>query len=144
MEDRNKVAQINNFTAVTGWVGLWLSLGIAVAMFVRGVHLILDPFESILTMTATTGWGGLAYACWIRSGRITDTALAFVLSVGVCGMVISYLALGFPGDPLVIVVLITVMLIGTWILSGLGIVWLVHTVRRIGAASNTDAGDATR
>ena len=37
-----------------------------------------------------------------------------------------------------------VLLTGTWILNGLGIVWIVQTVRRIRAASNTDAADATR
>ncbi len=37
-----------------------------------------------------------------------------------------------------------VVLTGTWILNGLGIVWIVHTVRRIRAVSNSDAADATR
>ena len=52
-------------------------------------------------------------------------------------MAISHLALGYSFHPPG-----TVMLIGTWILNGLGIVWIVQKVRRIRAASNTDAADA--
>ena len=37
-----------------------------------------------------------------------------------------------------------VVLTGTWILNGLGIVWIVQQVRRIRATSNTDAADASR
>ena len=37
-----------------------------------------------------------------------------------------------------------VVLTGTWILNGRGIVWIVQKVRRIRAASNTDGADAAR
>ena len=139
MKDRNEVAEINTFRAVTGLVGLLLFLLIAVALFLNRVDRSPDPFSLILAATTMVGWGGLVYACWIRSGRITGTALVFVLSVGVCGMAISHLAFGFSFNPIWLVALT-----GTWILSGLGIVWLVQKVRRIRAALNTDAGDAAR
>ncbi len=141
MADEHEVAEISTFRVVTGWVGLVLLLGIAASMFLHRVDWSTDPFELILTAAAMAGWGGLVYACWIRSGQITDTALAFVLSVGVCGMAISLLALVGPDDYRRMAV---VFLTGTWIMNGLGIVWIVHKVRRIRAASNTDEADAMR
>ena len=99
---------------------------------------ITDSLSLILMVTAPAGWGGLVYARWIRSGRITGTALAFVLALGVCGMVIS--AIAFDAFQPVEIVVLT----GTWILNGLGIVWIVHKVRRIKAVSNTDEADAAR
>ena len=144
MTDRTEVAGINTFRAVTGLVGFVLFWVIAIAMTLHRVDLSPNPFLLILTMTATAGWGALFYACRIRSSRITGTALAFVLALGVCGMSISYLALGFFADPLVALMFIIVMLIGTWILNGLGIVWIVQKVRRIRAVANTDEEDAVR
>lgn len=100
---------------------------------------IMDSVSLSSVVTAPAGWGVLIYACSIRSGRITGTALAFVLSVGVCGMAIfCYLVLGFPSDPFWVVILI-----GTWILYGLGIAWLVHKVRRIRAAWKIDAAESS-
>ena len=51
-------------------------------------------------------------------------------------MLITHVALGFPFDSNSIVVFT-----GTWILNGLGIVWIAHKVRRIRAASNTGGAD---
>ena len=131
--------------------GLTALLGLVALTYVAAR--LLDPLSSILkhggplipvmswilSVTTTAGWGGLVYACWIRSGRITDTALVFVLAFGVCGMTISGFTLEYSSPPIAIV-----CLIGTWILTGLGIVWIVHKVRRIRAAANTDAADASR
>ena len=151
------------FRILTGLVGLAALLWIAVELLVpleileNGLHRlqwvwvhvvamgrragIMDSVSLILMVTAPAGWGVLVYACWIRSGRITGSALALVLSVGVCGMAISYYLVlgGFPSDPFWVV-----MHIGTWILNGLGIAWLVHKVRRIRAAWKIDAADAAR
>ena len=152
-----------SFRGLTGLVGLVAFLWIAVELLVpldileNGLHRlqfvwvhvvamgrragIMDSVSLILMVTAPAGWGGLVYACWIRSGRITGSALAFVLSIGVCGTAISYYLVlgGFPSDPFWVV-----MHIGTWILNGLGIAWLVHKVRRIRAAWKIDAADAAR
>ncbi len=119
---------------------------------------LLDPLSSILkgppipvmswilSVTTTAGWGGLVYACWIRSGRITDTALAFVLVLGFSGMAISLLLIA--GEPYAphpgVFTMAIVVLTGTWIMNGLGIAWIVQKVRRIMAASNTDTSDAPR
>ena len=91
-----------------------------------------------VVVAAPAGWGVLVYACWFRSGRITGTALTFVWALGLCGMVISAIARN-NFHPVTIM-----FLTGAWILNGLGIVWIVHKVRRIRTASNTDAGDAPR
>ncbi len=133
-----------SFRGLTGLVGLVALIYVAVELVepLSGIlepRFYMRPFEWVLIVTAPAGWGGLVYACWIRSGRITDNALAFVLALGVVGMSISELALGFPFHNFAIV-----FLTGTWILNGLGIVWIVQKVRRIRAASNTDAADAAR
>lgn len=133
--DRNEQSDINYFRTMTGLVGLLLLVEIAVAMHLR-VDLIPSPHERYLRVAGTAGWGGLVYACWIRSRRISGTALVFVLSVGGGGMAVSLFLLGFHFDPLGVVVLV-----GTWILNGLGLVWIVQKLRRIRAVANSDEAD---
>ena len=138
---KNVRAGVDDFSFLAGLVGLFALLYVAewaVALPLVLDRRSMDPIVAIVTFTANAGWAGLAYACWFRSGRITDTALVFVLALGVCGMAISVFA--FDAFHPVMIVVLT----GTWILNGLGIVWIVHKVRRIRAASNTDEADAAR
>lgn len=69
--------------------------------------------------------------------------LTWILVLGVAGMVLSMLLLtSTHGAPrLDEMFMVSVMLIGTWILNGLGVAWAMHTMRRIRLASNTDDED---
>ncbi len=131
------------FRVLTGLVGLlallWTAVEVAEPLFVILENRIpITNSRYLIVMVATpAGWACLVYACWFRSGRITDTALAFVWALGICGMEISHVAIGGPVELISIVVFT-----GTWILNGLGVDWIVEKVRRIRAASNTDAADA--
>ena len=143
-----------SFRGLTGLVGLVALVWIA-AVLGDDVYNILtqrdrfgrfmDPLSLTVFVFSPAGWVGLVYACWIRSGRITGSALAFVLALGVCGMAISLLTLvgRQHAPPPNEITMATVFFTGTWILNGLGIVWVVDWVRRIRAASNTDAADAS-
>ena len=143
LDRKHEDTEIDGFRAVTGLVALVALLYVVVELMEplslirrdggRSIHVI----GWLVIVTAPAGWVGLVYACWIRSGRITGTALAFVLVLGACGMVVSPVALGFGGG-----LMPTVVLTGAWILNGLGIVWIVQMVRRIRAESNTDTADA--
>ena len=141
-ESPHKREGIDNkhFRVLTGLVGLaalsWIAVEVAETLLLILKNRIPTSPHLIVVVAAPAGWGGLVYACWIRSGRITGTALAFVWALGLCGMVIS--AIGRDNFHPVAMLALT----GTWILTGLGIVWIVHKVRRIRAASNTDTGDA--
>ena len=142
LDRKHEDTEIDGIRAVTGLVALVALLYVVVELMEPLSLILSDGGRSIhligwlVIVTAPAGWGGLVYVCWIRSGRITGTASAFVLVLGGCGMVISPVALGLGGG-----LMPTVFLTGTWILYGLGIVWIVHKVRRIMAASNTDAAD---
>ncbi len=144
-EGIDKPIQVS-FRFLTGLVGLaalfWIAavLGDILYNNLTQPSPLMTAMGLIVFVFAPAGWVGLVYACWIRSGRITDTALAFVWALGICGGAISHLVLapGFPIDPLAIM-----GLTGIWIMNGLAIVWIVRKVRRIRAASNTDE-DAAR
>ena len=135
----------SSFRVLTGLIALLALLFVAVE-FVDPIAYILDgrgetipPLGWLVIVSTPTGWSGLIYACWIRPGRITDRALVFVLSLGVGGMVISLTALVARGEvPQDQIPLGMVFLTGTWLLNALGIAWIVHTARRIRAASNAD------
>ncbi len=131
---------IEQFRFLTGLVGLVAFSDVVVELVkLRPMPLVIPLSSWILIASPLAGWGGLVYACWIRSGRITGTALAFVWALGICGMVITEFAFGGPVELWEIV-----FFTGSWILNGLVIVWIVHKVRRIRAAANTDAADAAR
>ncbi len=134
-----------HFRVLTGLVGLvalfWIAavLGDLLYNNLTQAGQFMTAMGLIVFVFGPAGWVGLVYTCWIRSRRITDSALAFVWALGICGMAISYFAIGFRFDWVG-----TMILIGTWMLNGLGIVWIVQKVRRIRVASNTDGGDAAR